>query len=318
MVTDKICVSIIIPNYNHAQYLRQRIDSVLNQTYKNWELIILDDCSTDESKDIIEDYRFHPKISKIIYNKKNSGSTFIQWEKGIALAKGEFIWIAESDDWCENYFLEELINPLIINDKISFSYAQSYCVDADDNIKWISTVDKLRQTISGNYFIKSKMVLDNTIYNASMVVFRKQKYLENTSYFKEFLFCGDWLFWIEMANENEIYISGKIINYFRKHKDDVSSKFYNSGMNFKEELLVLFYLYDKSLISKFDFFDGLYNKYKKYRINRKNYSLSINVELDFLFYKDKHTIDFYFLLKLRFMKEKIFNRIKYFIKLIFK
>ena len=88
-------VSVIIPNYNHAKYLNQRIDSVLNQTYQNFEVIILDDCSPDNSKQVIEAYRGHPKISTIVYNEQNSGTTFKQWDKGLQLAKGEWVWIAD-------------------------------------------------------------------------------------------------------------------------------------------------------------------------------------------------------------------------------
>ena len=91
-------VSVIIPNYNHAPFLKERIDSVLNQTYDNFEVIILDDKSTDNSKEVIANYRGHSKISHIVYNEENSGSTFKQWQKGFSLAKGDYIWIAESDD----------------------------------------------------------------------------------------------------------------------------------------------------------------------------------------------------------------------------
>ena len=99
-------VSVIIPNYNHAVYLDERIKSVLNQTYQNFELIILDDCSPDNgaSMAIIEKYRNNPHISHIVYNDVNSGSTFKQWHKGLELAKGDLIWIAESDDNCEKSF----------------------------------------------------------------------------------------------------------------------------------------------------------------------------------------------------------------------
>ena len=84
-------VSVIIPNYNHAPFLKERIDSVLQQTYTDFEVIILDDCSTDNSKEIIETYRMHPKVVHIEYNVVNSGSTFKQWKKGIDLTKGEWI-----------------------------------------------------------------------------------------------------------------------------------------------------------------------------------------------------------------------------------
>src|SRR5690348_1753899 len=102
-------VSVIIPNYNHAQYLNQRIDSVLKQTYSDFEVIILDDYSIDNSRDIIEQYRTNKKVSAIIYNEINSGNPFQQWDKGIQLAQGEYIWFAESDDWCELNLLETVM-----------------------------------------------------------------------------------------------------------------------------------------------------------------------------------------------------------------
>ena len=78
-------VSVIIPNYNHAKYLEQRIDSVLNQSYQDFEVIILDDCSKDNSRDVIEKYRSHERVSHIVYNEQNSGGTFNQWNKGLSL-----------------------------------------------------------------------------------------------------------------------------------------------------------------------------------------------------------------------------------------
>ena len=126
-------VSVVIPNYNHAQYLRQRIDSILNQIYSDFELIIVDDCSTDNSKEIIESYRTNPKVSQIIFNESNSGTPFQQWETGVDLAKGEWIWIAESDDFAENDFLEKLILQAEIFSTAGLIYS---------HIRWVDTFGK--------------------------------------------------------------------------------------------------------------------------------------------------------------------------------
>lgn len=75
-------VSVIIPNYNHAPYLKERIESVTGQEYDDIEVILLDDCSGDNSREIIERYRSHPKVSQVIFNEKNSGTTFAQWKRG--------------------------------------------------------------------------------------------------------------------------------------------------------------------------------------------------------------------------------------------
>ena len=79
-------VSIIVPNYNHEQYLKQRLESIFNRTYPNFEVILLDDFSTDSSKKILSEYSENPKVSQCVLNETNSGNTFIQWNKGIALA----------------------------------------------------------------------------------------------------------------------------------------------------------------------------------------------------------------------------------------
>src|SRR5215467_13719414 len=96
-------VSVIVPNYNHARYLRRRVDSILAQTYQDFELILLDDCSTDESRSIISEYAKDPRI-RIELNEVNSGSTFKQWNKGARMARGSYIWIAESDDRADSCF----------------------------------------------------------------------------------------------------------------------------------------------------------------------------------------------------------------------
>ena len=104
-------ISVVVPNYNYAKYINKRIDSIVRQTYPIYELIILDDCSTDDSVEVIE-----KKIEKIkvkypelkvrfIKNEKNSGKAMRQWRKGFELAKGDYIWIAEVDDLSSREFL---------------------------------------------------------------------------------------------------------------------------------------------------------------------------------------------------------------------
>ena len=102
-------VTAVIPNYNYANYLNERIDSVLYQTYPVQEVIILDDCSTDESEQLIMKriQENHTSISmRYMRNEQNSGSVFAQWQKAFELAKGDYVWIAEADDSCDARFLE--------------------------------------------------------------------------------------------------------------------------------------------------------------------------------------------------------------------
>ncbi|RZK76536.1 MAG: glycosyltransferase family 2 protein [Pedobacter sp.] len=217
-------VSVIIPNYNHSSFLRQRIESVLNQTYQDFEVILLDDKSTDDSTEVITSYKDHPKVAKIIINEENSGSTFKQWERGINASSAELIWIAESDDWCEPSLLQELVLPFDIDPNCTISYCQSHCILESNVIAWSSSHTLLSENIAGHDFIKRYMLKNNTVFNASMVVWKKETYSKISKNYLSYRFCGDWLFWIEFALQGNVHISGKTLNYFRKHAKDVSSE----------------------------------------------------------------------------------------------
>ena len=122
-------VSAIVPCYNHARFLEQRIDSILNQTYQDFELILLDDHSTDDSYSICLSYKDNPHVVHVETNKQNSGKPFKQWEKGIRLAKGEYIWIAESDDYAEKEFLSNTVCLLDQHPEARLCLTGSYIVD---------------------------------------------------------------------------------------------------------------------------------------------------------------------------------------------
>jgi glycosyltransferase involved in cell wall biosynthesis len=257
-------VSIIIPNYNHSSYLKQRIDSVLGQSYQDFEVILLDDKSTDDSLNVIALYRDHPKISKIIINEENSGSTFKQWEKGIEVSTGELIWIAESDDWCETSLLEELVMPFENNPNCTFSYCQSHCILDSNVIAWSSSHPLLSESISGSKFINQYMLKNNTVFNASMVVWKKETYSKISRNFLNYRFCGDWLFWIEFAQHGTVHISGKTLNYFRKHAKDVSSVAYGSGLFLFENLTLLNSLLKQNIITDKAYNSAFKHHYRNY------------------------------------------------------
>ena len=252
----------------------------------------MDDCSSDNSKEIIEEYRFNNKISHIVYNDINSGSTFKQWEKGIDLAFGDLIWIAESDDWCESNFLSILVQAFSENDRIVLGYVQSYCIDVNDNIKYISIEKNLNVITNGISFINEKMIFRNCIINASMAIFKKSTFLKISKNYTSFKFCGDWLFWIELATHGDVYISGKILNYFRKHDQDVSGKNYLNGNNFIEELNVLYQLYDHKIIEKQLFYNSILLRYNNYRSIRKTLTKQMKYDIDTLFLSNSRTIIF--------------------------
>jgi glycosyltransferase involved in cell wall biosynthesis len=277
-------VSVIIPNYNHAPYLKQRIDTVLAQTYRNFEVIILDDYSTDDSRDVIAAYRDHPQVSHLVFNDTNSGSTFIQWQKGIELAKGKYIWIAESDDWCEPTLLETLVAGLEQNANCVLAYVQSCVVMGNNDIDQVSASANLFEYAEGVEYIASYLVKKNTIFNASMAVFKKECYAQVLPRFSTFKFCGDWLFWIGIAQQGDVFISGKVLNYFRKHTGDVTGKMLQSGYNYVEELAILDTLFAEPFIDEQQFKTQLLNLYTGYLLNRKRFTAAAQKNIDEAFY----------------------------------
>lgn len=250
-----VSVSVIIPNYNHAHFLEERIESVLQQSYQDFEIIILDDCSKDNSRDIINRYVHHPKVSQIVFNQQNSGSTFKQWQKGISLANGKYIWIAESDDVADSEFLRCLMNKIDgSKENIVLAFSNIDFIDKDSHIiknrKGLITYQS-EAIVNGEYFIKHNMIYGNHILNASSVIFKKEAALNIPDDFITFKGAGDYLFWIEIARQGYVYKNSKILDHFRQHDLKVTPNSVASGTQFYEVHKVYKYLLNQGYLSGF-------------------------------------------------------------------
>ena len=226
-------VSVIIPNYNHALYLHQRIDSVLNQSLQPYEIIILDDCSTDNSIEIIESYIFKFPGIKFIQNAFNSGSTFAQWNKGVSIAKGDLIWIAESDDVAEPTFLATMVGAFNFEQTLSLAFSQSSRMNEEGSIvgTWLNHTDEFDTELfknnflmNGIEFIEKFLIHKNCIPNASAVVFKKNIYLNVGSTELPLKMLGDWLVWIKILTCGKVAFFAKELNSFRFHSQSAIAK----------------------------------------------------------------------------------------------
>jgi glycosyltransferase involved in cell wall biosynthesis len=216
-------VSVIIPNYNHASYLRERIVSVLCQTYTNTEVIILDDASNDSSVSVIDEFNNHPKVSKIVLNEANSGSTFLQWVIGMKETQGDYVWIAESDDYSDPLFLNRCMEKLESDQTLTLAFCDTVPVDKEGRPLLI----RKNQAYSGKYNAIDDKFFYNWFYlndpfrilNASSCVFRKSlvdsEALQECSKFK---FAGDKFFWFNLLSRNPLfYYIAEPLNYQRYH-----------------------------------------------------------------------------------------------------
>lgn len=250
--TLKPIVSVILPNYNHGRYLKKRVHSILNQTFQDFELIILDDASTDNSIDIIEEYKQNTKVSCIDVNTVNSGSTFKQWSKGIQLAKGRFIWIAESDDFASDDFLNLAVRAMESESSVDLVYCDSYIVDEKNEILGLSSTNKndffKTNKWSNHYLAEGRkeligfLLTRTTINNASAVLFRKdclsrQKYLDNLVKFKN---LGDLYTYSTVLLTGNILYLNYPLNSMREHPMNTTKLNHKNGLIYYER--VLFYL----------------------------------------------------------------------------
>lgn len=234
-------VSVVIPNYNYAQYIEERIDSILKQTYPIYEIIILDDKSRDNSVEIIEKKiekikKKYPNINiKFVLNKENSGNVFKQWTKAFELSTGDFLWIAEADDLSNKYFLNVTMQGFE-NEDVIISYTESAGINEKGKIfkenlrDWIDIFNsgkwEKNYINSGKKELQETMCINNTIANVSSAVFNKKKKCDFLKFLREaqeFTLAGDWYFYSKVLLSGSIAYKKISLNYYRLHSNSVSA-----------------------------------------------------------------------------------------------
>jgi hypothetical protein len=203
-------ISVIVPNYNHAAYLPLRLESIFSQTYSNFEVILLDDASSDDSARVLRE--FHQRYSQkstLVVNEENSGGVFHQWQRGLDLARGDIVWIAESDDWCTENFLETLV-PYFENEVIMLAYARTVFMDGDGE-KQIWSINEYLHDIdpqrwnhpiieTGPTIVRDAFAVKNIIPNVSSALFRTPRQLEllQDPEWRAMRTCGDWVLYLHL------------------------------------------------------------------------------------------------------------------------
>lgn len=269
-------VSVIVPNYNHAPFLKQRIESILNQTFQDFELILLDDCSTDGSWEILESYRDNPHLTHIIQNDSNSGSAFRQWKKGLEMAQGEWVWIAESDDYAEPSFLERLMAEVHKTPDCVLAYAATWWVDVNGNKLWDTKHSNEVNVYPGNDFIRRKLAVCNSIANVSECIFRRDAYRPAESHrYEHMRLGGDWFFYVLLAEQGKVVEVEELLSYYRQHNSNISNDAERRGLTFLEGVDVLDYMVEHCGLKRSDYAQGWARMWSRYE---KQYEFSAEVQ----------------------------------------
>ena len=210
-------VSIIIPTYNHASYLDRALRCVLDQTYENWEAIIIDNYSTDNTQEIISKY----KDKRIKYLKiRNNGIIAKSRNKGILASKGNWIAFLDSDDWWIPRKLELCMKYINNNDLIYHDLQIKYS-NRRNLLNRIVKTRKLKKPI-----LIDLLVNGNAICNSSVIV--KKQILQKIGLIDEshdLVACEDYNAWIRISSLTDkfLYLPEKLGYYFI-HSQNVSKK----------------------------------------------------------------------------------------------
>ena len=210
-------VDIILPNYNKDKFLKESIDSIISQTYQNWQLYIIDDNSQDNSKKILNDYK-NEKIN-IIYLSKNKGAAFCR-NLGIRVSNSKYISFLDSDDYW---------SPNKLEDQIFFMEKFNYKFTYTNYIPFIVKNNKKvfkRTIIPPNSFNYNKFINNTSIGMSSMII---ERLLVGSTKFQNVKICEDYIFKCEMLKKNDKAVKfNQSTMYYRITKNSLqSNKFRN-------------------------------------------------------------------------------------------
>ena len=276
-------ISIIMNCFNGEKFLKQALDSIIYQTFENWELIFWDVSTSDKSKKIVESYKekrfkyFNSGTKKNLYHSRN---------EAIKVSNGEIISFLDCDDWWHPKKLEKQIK-LFDDDSIAMVYSNYFEYNQDKNkFKKIST----SKIFSG--YIQSKIIYDYNIGILTTLI-RKKIFDAAGGYDNFFHICGDFEFNIRISENNKLIGLEEHLAYYRIHNENISK-------DIGKELIELEYCYK---IFKKNNYKNLkkfknYLNYKKFKIalREKKIKIAFNflLELNFSYYKLKAIILFCF------------------------
>jgi glycosyltransferase involved in cell wall biosynthesis len=234
-------VSVVVPNYNYARYLPARLSSIEGQHRHPYEIILLDDASTDDSLAVIDTLR--PSIKtpiNLVRNGENSGSVFRQWLRGVEACSGDLVWIAEADDLADPAFLQTVCKAFD-DPAVVMSFCQSKQMDAhgrvlcDHYLDYVSDIGATQWTkpyvASGQEEVRLRLAVKNTIPNVSAVVFRKSALLaclrEAIDDIAAYRNAGDWVAYVKLLRTGKIAFDPRSLNLHRRHEQSVTLAAFN-------------------------------------------------------------------------------------------
>ncbi|GAB4114353.1 MAG: hypothetical protein Kow00103_07950 [Candidatus Caldatribacteriota bacterium] len=228
-------ISIITPTYNHKLFINECIESVINQTYANWEMIIVDDFSKDGTSEIIDKYRKKDKRIITIRHKENYGIYRLaeSYNEALNISRGKFIAILEGDDCWPKDKLEKQL-PLFDEDEVVLTWGRGAYINFEGKFIRLMPFPKAYPKFKCIYQNKpvgialKKLLVENFIIPTASVMIKKDTIL-SIGGFKQAsnIAYADYPTWLELSLKGEFRFSDYILGYWRIHSSQVTAKLLN-------------------------------------------------------------------------------------------
>lgn len=272
-------VSVIIQNTGDVESLRERLNSIYRQTFANFEVIFFDDGLTDDSRDILKEYRErYPLVTTCTVRAKDS-DTLVPWAHALTMAQGDLIWIADSDGYCSPNLLSELINhftneavmlafcPNVLAD-VKFSESAYNGKECAPHLNFDLGRDRL--VMSANYLVNKVWTTNNNVPKIGSTVFRHPGNLEllNNKNWKQMKICRDWMFFLHLIRGGLVGYSPHATNYFRLRQYSAFSNecrtdsFYQEHEQIAKAIITMYQVETRVILQQVNILESLWRSFR--------------------------------------------------------
>jgi glycosyltransferase involved in cell wall biosynthesis len=222
-------VSVVVASYNHAEFLEKRMESLINQTYQDLEILVIDDCSPDNSLEVLRRYESHPKV-KLVARENNGGWVTVS-NQGIEMSAGEFVIFANCDDDCDPHMIESLVDAMKANPTAGIAFCRSLLVDEHDRVlgddfsireasfRARCSMDTLLTQKEISHFLLHSCVIPNL----SAALIKKECFSAIGNLSPAYRACSDWDLFFRIATRYDVAYIAKPLNRFRQHDTTIRS-----------------------------------------------------------------------------------------------
>lgn len=257
-------ISIVIVNYNYSRYLDERIRTLLNQSYRDFELIIIDNGSTDNSVEVISRYISDPRIVPQFYLENDL--PFKRWNNALDDAKGEYFMITAADDSSYPNLLEKIVEKLDKHPAVGLAFSQSWEIDDEGRQlrSWKEWTDDLNEERWSQDFIDDGknecqyLLFKCTIPNPSAVLMRRAVFIKAGRFDINLHYLTDWMLWVKMLLISDIAFISEPLNNYRTHTASLTNSTKQS-LELEERVQIINYLYHNIKASE-DVWEDVYNQ----------------------------------------------------------